>query len=766
MGDALPWTRLSLGMNNRRIRLLLASLFVMVLGWTALTLRHPSPRIADLPSTGPKAQDNRVEKFVYRAFREGAESFVVTADRWEGSRQATMTFYNVTTNFSYSGDKKPGKGTVTADTCVYASESQKADYHGHVVLKTEDGLELHSESLLYRGDKQLAKTDDPFEFTYGRFGGSGTGMVYKASEGEIHLLAAAYVRANDEKGGPPTEVRSGEAVAAREDGTLIFRDNVVMTRDADTLKTDVMTLTFDTESRHLVSADANGQVELVRRAGSAPLPGLGASTGKGQRTLRCSKLVMTFRSDRTPESANAGGDAEFVTLPGPDEAQEKRVLKARALIFGFDDKGRVNELQGWKDVSFRAEPLPGAPRLPPRTGFCRSFVAAIDPEKGETKTAEFSKDVVFTRGAQKASAQHASYDGDGQVLHMRITPELEDAEEGTSLTADTIDLSLKTGDINAFHLVKNVLRPKQGKKGPEKGAPKASQPKTARDEKKGKGEDRNDEEPAVLLCDRLEQTARTKTTLCTGSAFLRRGKTDEIRAPKIILSEDAQGRQHLRAEPEVATQMLPEAKPGQKAKEVVEGRSKLLVYEESRGQIVYTGDVHIKQGNLSSVSPEATVTLNSDGSAVRSILAGEPVTVTQVDDTGQKPRTGTGTRATYDPMVGTVFVEGRNVVLKDGPQVIQGRTLTFHSADGRALMSGEGEARTESVFGRPGAGPSPQAQAPGAVAQPGPGTAGPRPSGGGPPPGAPPGPAAPALAPNPAAPPSPAPGASPGSSSP
>jgi hypothetical protein len=82
-------------------------------------------------------------------------------------------------------------------------------------------------------------------------------------------------------------------------------------------------------------------------------------------------------------------------------------------------------------------------------------------------------------------------------------------------------------------------------------------------------------------------------------------------------------------------------------------------------------------------------------------VAGETVTVTQKDEATQKEIVGVGTRATYDTVKGTVCVVGKDVALCDGPQIVEGRSLTFHSADGRALVDGLDEARTESVFGRP-----------------------------------------------------------------
>jgi LPS export ABC transporter protein LptC len=694
--------------NPRLLRGGLVFLFLVVLLWTVATLRHPSSRPGADPATSAGRagkNESRVGDFTYRGFKEGVENFLVKAETMEGSQQETVHFKGVTTTFRYRQEGKEGKTTVKADSCAYTGSSQKAEYQGHVVLTTEDGLELHSESLIYRGDKQLARTDAPVDFRNGRFSGTSKGMIYKADQGEIDLIEDAYVRVEDDKGGPPTEVHSHDAVAKREDGTLSFNDAVRMTRSGDTLTAGNRLLSFSTEDRSLVAAQAVENVDLERAPGSAPLPGLGASVGKGPRTLKCAKLVMSFRHDRTPETATAGGGAEFIALPGPGEVQERRDLKARALLFAFDEKGRVNEIQGQKEVVFHADPLQKGAGLLPRTGSCNSFVAEINPDTGETTSAEFQKDVVFTRGRQKAHAQKASYSGQTELLSLKAGPELVDEEQGASLMAEGIDLSTRTGDIVARHTVRNVLKRGSGtKRSGKSAAPKEKPP----------GE-KGEEPPTLLTCEHFDQTAKTQTTRCEGSALLRRGR-DEIRAPVITLGEDSQGRQHLEADLGVATLMYPEPRPGQKPPEKVVGTAQRLVYEEARGEIVYTAKVpalggvavpvRIQQADLLCESPlEATMTLSGD--TLRSIVVGEPVTVTQKDPSGShsRDRVGTGTRAIYDPVAGTVLVVGKNVVLHDmalpsPSQQVQGRSLTFRTGDSRVLVDGREEARTETVLRR------------------------------------------------------------------
>jgi lipopolysaccharide transport protein LptA len=126
----------------------------------------------------------------------------------------------------------------------------------------------------------------------------------------------------------------------------------------------------------------------------------------------------------------------------------------------------------------------------------------------------------------------------------------------------------------------------------------------------------------------------------------------------------------------------------------VEVRAKDMVYEEAKQRVVYNGEVVIRQGDIRSKSPQATVNLTPDGSAVQTLVAGEPVEVEQ------GVRKGAGNRATYTPDKETVVLVGERVTLSDPTRQVEGRSLTFHVAEDRILVDGREEVRTESIFKR------------------------------------------------------------------
>ena len=138
-------------------------------------------------------------------------------------------------------------------------------------------------------------------------------------------------------------------------------------------------------------------------------------------------------------------------------------------------------------------------------------------------------------------------------------------------------------------------------------------------------------------------TPATRTARYRENALLRSGE-DEVRAPTIVLEDEAGGRRRLTASGGTTSVLHPRPEKGA-AKEpaAVETRSREMVYEEAANRIVYTGDVEIRQGDILTRSPEAVVTLTKDGGAVDRLVAGEPVEVQQ------GVRRATGARGTYTP---------------------------------------------------------------------------------------------------------------------
>ena len=662
-------------MTTRGVRLArgaLLGLVILVGGSVVWTLRHrrvpppPAPRPTPAESAPPTA--SRSENIVYRSFKGDKESFVLSALKWVGEEQGDIRLQGVNLTFAFVSQGKPDSSTVTSDECFYNPTQQKASFRGHVVVKTSDGFELKTDTLSYRGDKGVARTDSKAEFSRKDLSGTSTGLVYTSAEGKIELPADVVLQLHDPDD-PPMEIKSGSAVLEREPGIARFAGGVTVTQSGDVLKSGRLEMRFAGEEHAVERVDAEDDAVMQTTGNNVP-GAKGFPGGSGPRVLRGKKLSIGFHPDRTLKEVTAGPDGELTTLATAPDPPEKRKLQARFLIFLFDDQGRMQELQAQKDASFEGTPLPPS-KAAPRKVSSQNFVAKMDPATGNPREIEFSKDVVFTEGKRRASAQKGWYDGAKSLLILKDDPVLVDEERGSELKAQAIDVGTGSGDIAARHGVRHVLHRKgEGKPGLLVGK----------------------DEPAIMTSRFFDYTAATKTAQYREEALLRSGK-DEVRAREIRLQEQEAGKRRLEAAGSVVSLLNPKGqdKAGKPAA-AVEGRAREMVYDETKGAINYKGDVVIRQGDIQTRSPEATLALTADGTGIESLVAGSPVEVRQ------GKRTAAGARGTYTPQDEKMVLEGEKVTLQDGGRQVEGRSLTFRVGDDSILVDGQQLVRTETVI--------------------------------------------------------------------
>ena len=668
----------------RRVRAALLGLVLVVGASVAFTfLRSRSAVTAtpepSAPPEGPTSA--RADRFEYKSFKGEKEGWFLRALSMVGQEQEDVRLRGVDLTFTYMAKGQPGKGRIVSDEALINPSQQKGNFQGHVIVTTEEGFELHTESLVYRGDKGLAKTDAPVQFKRKDVSGTSTGMTYDSREGRLELLADVTMRIQDEDN-PATDIKAAHALLVRPEGSMRFDGSVKLTQSGDVLTADRFEVDFGSDQT-IYRARAVENVVLDSTSGNvpgaAPMPG-----GRGPRHLTCRKLDLWLRPDRSLEQAVAAPDGDLTMLPGPKDPPEKRRLQARALTFRFDEQGKLYELEGQKDSAFDTDPIPPAQGVPRRLR-CQSFLARLNPATGDIKDVEFRREVVFEQAPQKATAENASYDGASAVLTLRQGPELVDDEQGSRLRAAGIDMNTRTRDFVARRDVHHVLRRKGG----------------------GQGLLMGGAEPALVTSTLMEYTDSTRTARYRQNALLRSGK-DEIRAPEIRLQQiGPEGKWRLEASGGVVSFLHPnrgsakdpaskDAPKGaaDKARDTsaVEGRAKEMTYMEEGQKAVYKGDVSIRQGDIATRSPEATLNFTSDGSSIQTLVAGEPVEVQQGD------RHASGARGTYTPQTETMTLVGPKVTLKDPTQQVEGRSLTFHVGDDRVLVDGQEQVRTLSVI--------------------------------------------------------------------
>jgi LPS export ABC transporter protein LptC/lipopolysaccharide transport protein LptA len=636
------------------------------IAWTYRRARPaPRPSPTPVPSTAipPMAGAARTQNLVYQSVAGAESKFRLTAGEMVGKEEEELRLRTVDFQFDYKAKGEKRKGTIVADECIYTPTVQKAVFQGHVKLTTDDGAELRTEQLIYRGDRQIARSELPVEFKRHTLSGGAKGFEYHGEDGHLEMTGDVLVRA-EPQGKPPLEIRSQRAKLMREEGTMMFTDGVTVSQASDQLTTDRFELDFG-EDQTIYRARAIDQVVL--RTSSATTPGAAAA---GTRHLKCRKLDLWFRPDGSVQEATAVDDAVLTLSPAPKEPPERRQLEAGVITFKFDAEGRLEGLQTLKETTFTATPLPPA-KGPVRTLTCARMTGEVDPVTGQAKVIEFNKNVVFAEGKRKGTGQKAFYDGAKGELFLDEGPQLVDPEQGSDLTAQGILIGTRTGNVSANEQVKHLLKPARTQGGGFLG---------------------HGQEPILLTSRFLEYTSRTRVARYWEGALLRTG-SDEIRASELRLSDVQGGARRLEAEGSVISSLHPRGKTADgRAPAPVEARSKKMVYEEAKREVTYEGDVAIKQGDIATRSPRAHLLLTRDGTGLESLKAGDPVEVVQGNRKAQ------GSHGTYTPADETMVLTGDNVVLQDPQQKVKGRSLTFHVGDERILVDGQEQVRTETII--------------------------------------------------------------------
>lgn len=634
----------------------------------------PTPGATPLAQSSPGTQ--RLDQVQHEVLKGEQSGIQVEAGEWVGKEGEDARLKGARVSFGYVARGQRGRGTISAREATVDPAQPRAIFRGDVVLVTDDGFRLESDHLVYRGDKQLARTEGPARFRRKDFSGSSTGFLYDAASDRLELDADVHIVMRDPDV-PGLDVRGDRGVYAREEGQLRVVGNVVVDRaDGSRLTAGVLKLDLN-DALQVFRAQFSEGFELRARGGGF-LPGGGAGRAAGPRELRGRKLDLWFGENRALKQAIATQEAELVMEPAPGERPERRRLKAETLTLDFDASGQLAALAGLQGSSLALEPL--ARGAAPALITCRRFEAQISPETGEPTSAEFHRDVVFTRGSQRASGQRATFVAADDVLALRESPRLWDEVRGTELLARDIDVAPRGGDVAARGSVRHVYRQLEGGPAGLLGAPG---------------------EATVVTAQRFAWRARAQLAHYLEGATLRAG-ADLLEAEQIEIHQPEGGARRLVARGEVRSRMTPRGDGKGTAPPQVEGKAREMVYDERKREVVYNGQVSLLQGEIQVEGEQATLQMEAAGGGFERLEAGEPVRVRQ----GQ--RVADGARVVYTPADGKVLLTGPEVVLKDPDRTARGRSVTFHVGDDLILIDGREETRTETVFsGRTAPPPAP-----------------------------------------------------------
>jgi lipopolysaccharide export system protein LptA len=235
-----------------------------------------------------------------------------------------------------------------------------------------------------------------------------------AAEGELEMTGANQARRGVLSGGV-TFASKGDSPAEGKAGKIL--------------------LTFGSENR-LAKARAEDSVQLKQ-----------GPAGKSQE-LHAVALDLSVKDGRRLEKAiTSGGPAEIVR----EQAPGKTTISAGHFETVFNDQNRPVSLYGTPDAKI----VDSVPGKPDRILTSREVTAKFN-DKGEIVSADQTGDFRYQEGTQTASAERAKYAAAEETILLSGSPRVIDANQGITLTADSIQLNRKTRNAFAQDNVKTT----------------------------------------------------------------------------------------------------------------------------------------------------------------------------------------------------------------------------------------------------------------------------------------------------------------------
>jgi lipopolysaccharide export system protein LptA len=235
-----------------------------------------------------------------------------------------------------------------------------------------------------------------------------------APEGELEMAGANQARRGILSGGV-TFASKGNSPAEGKAGKIL--------------------LTFAADNR-LSKARAEDSVQLKQ-----------GPAGKSQE-LHAVALDLSVKDGRRLEKAvTSGGPAEIVR----EQAPGKTTISAGHFETVFNDQNRPVSLYGTPDAKI----VDSVPGKPDRILNSRELTAKFN-DKGEIISADQTGDFHYQEGTQTASAERAKYAAAEETIVLSGSPRVIDANQGITLTAESIQLNRKSRNAFAQDNVKTT----------------------------------------------------------------------------------------------------------------------------------------------------------------------------------------------------------------------------------------------------------------------------------------------------------------------
>jgi lipopolysaccharide export system protein LptA len=306
----------------------------------------------------------------------------------------------------------PRKATITGQSATITKSPSKVVMQSAKVEELQRVISADKVTVFLGGDNNIDRVVGS-----GNLHAVSTGakaFEVSAPEGELEMAGANEARRGVLSGGV-TFTSKGDSPADGKAGKIL--------------------LTFGAENR-LSKARAQDSVQLKQ-----------GPAGKSQELHAVVLDVFVKDGRRLEKAVTSGGPAEIIREQSPG----KTTISAGHFETVFNNQNRPVSLYGTPDAKI----IDTAPGKPDRILTSRELTAKFN-DKGEIISADQTGDFHYQEGTQTASAERAKYAAAEETILLSGSPRVIDANQGITLTADSIQLNRKTRNAFAQDNVKTT----------------------------------------------------------------------------------------------------------------------------------------------------------------------------------------------------------------------------------------------------------------------------------------------------------------------
>jgi lipopolysaccharide export system protein LptA len=493
--------------------------FVIALGFYLRGIFKPQETIPDTPKNIPSGVEKSATGFNLSKSEGGKTLFTIHAasvQQYKEGGRAALHDVSITVfgrnqdrsdqiygaDFAYDPVAKvvSAEGEVRIDLEAVSTAATPA---AGPAEETRNLIHVKTSALTFNENTGIAQTKAAIEFRVPEGNGSAVGATYDSHGGVLTLKSAVRITST----GPRKATITGQSATITKNPSRIVMQSAKVEELQRVISADKVTVFMGDDNNiervvgsgnlHASSTGAKafeinapeGELEMAgaNQARRGILSGgvTFASKGNSPAEGKAGKILLTFAADNRLSKARAEDSVQLkqgpagksqelhavaldlsvkdgrrlekaVTSGGPaeivrDQAPGKTTISAGHFETVFNDQNRPVSLYGTPDAKI----VDSVPGKPDRILTSRELTAKFN-DKGEIISADQTGDFHYQEGTQTASAERAKYAAAEETIVLSGSPRVIDANQGITLTAESIQLNRKSRNAFAQDNVKTT----------------------------------------------------------------------------------------------------------------------------------------------------------------------------------------------------------------------------------------------------------------------------------------------------------------------